>query len=88
MPVPNGMTPDEVWHEVTTLGRLAETPPQEGLQWALYECAGGDRCRCRFIDRSANWRRFHNDRLVAAKVCGLNVPRYLLPLVSALSRRP
>jgi hypothetical protein len=89
VPVPPGMTVEQVWAETTTLGRLAYPPQEEtDVGWAVYECPGRDECRCRFIDLAPNYRKYVNDRLVAAKVRGVTVPRLLLPVVTALSRRP
>lgn len=83
IPVPPDMTAEQVWDEITTLGRLRRTPADDGLGWACFKCPGGDDCRCRFIDRSTNWRRYRNDVLVEAKVLGRRVPRWLLPLLRA-----
>lgn len=47
---------------MTTLGRLADPVPEP--DWACYQCLGGDDCRCRFIDRAPDFRRWHNDVLI------------------------
>lgn len=85
IPVPEGMTPDDVWAETTTLGRLARKPSKRGLTWAAFECPGGDDCRCRFIHRSdLLWRHWRNGVLVEARLFGRRVPTRLLPLLNAL----
>lgn len=38
IPVPEGMTPEESWAEIVTMGRLVE--PDEGCTWAGIECDG------------------------------------------------
>lgn len=89
VPVPHGMTLQDAWDEITTLGRLANPPRSDNdVEWSLLRCPGGDDCRCRFIDLAPNHRRYHNDRLVAARVLGVPIPRRLLSIVAALSRRP
>lgn len=38
IPVPEGMTPEEAWAEIVTMGRLVE--PDGGCSWAQIECDG------------------------------------------------
>ena len=56
IPVPRGMTPEDAWAEITTMGRLVE--PDEFCSWATIECDGHE---CLGIDLAPNFRRFHND---------------------------
>lgn len=57
IPVPRGMTAQEAWAEITTMGRLLE--PDEHCTWASVGCTG----ECADVDRS-NSRRWHNDVLI------------------------
>lgn len=61
IPVPRGMTAEEAWQEIITLGHLAE--PDEFCTWAVVECPGADGCECSGVDR-ADAHRWHNDVLI------------------------
>lgn len=62
IPVPLGMTAEEAWAEIVTMGRLVE--PSEECTWATVECEGGPDCSCLSIDVAPGYRHFHNDELI------------------------
>lgn len=54
-----GRTVEDVWCEVTTVGRIhGEQGPGE---WVVYECEGGPECSCLSSDPAPSYRHFHND---------------------------
>lgn len=86
IPVPAGMTPDQAWDEILTLGRLERRPSSRGLTWAAMSCPGGDDCRCRHVELWRHYRRYRNDRLVEARLWGRRAPRWLLPVLDAVGQ--
>jgi hypothetical protein len=86
IPVPAGMTPEEAWQEIVTLGQLHRKPSKHGLTWAVVECPGGQDCECRHIHLWRHYRRYLNDRLVEARVFGMDAPEVVLPLLDLMRR--
>jgi len=84
LPVPEGMTIDDVLEEMSAFGQLL---PYEGEpEWVVIECPGGTLCHCPSTALSCSYREYENGWLVVAHVRGLVVPIALLPLVERWDR--
>lgn len=65
IPVPPGMTPEEAWAEICTLGHLADPPEtDEDCEWAVIKCAGGADCECLGGELAPGYEKWVDDRLV------------------------
>lgn len=82
IPVPAGRTPQDVWAEIVTLGRLHDTSSGK-VRWAVMSCPGHDDCVCQYSVLSPFYRRRIDGRLVEAHLFGRRVPGWLLPVVRA-----
>lgn len=62
IPVPLGMTPEEAWAEITTLGKLVNPPQAEDeCGWSVIDCDGEE---CKSIEKAPDFRRYYNGILI------------------------
>lgn len=72
IPTPPGTTTSDAWAELTIMGRFGKKVTETtGCCWAVVECPGAESCTCRNIELGRTYRRYHNDRLVAATPLGI-----------------